>query len=162
MGEKDKLDHIIKQLNDLKGVPDKLNDVIKRVDNLNSEMMEWKLGVEKSLESAHKEIGDLKSKCQRCANQKEFVQLRKDLHNDNLKTRIHSYKQNLIFCGITGAENNKWETETILRNFWVDCLGIPEDIAYAITLLDCHRMKTTSFPANIIAKFAQLTDRSSE
>jgi hypothetical protein len=159
MGENTKLEYIIKQLSELKGIPDKINDVITRFDNFNAEITTWKRGVEESLENAHKEIADLKTKCANVVKRAEFEQLRKDFRNENLKARIHSYKQNLIFCGLNGVEQAKWETEQLLRDFWVNCLGIPEEIAYTISLLDCHRMKSDSNPANIIAKFAQMSDR---
>jgi hypothetical protein len=159
MGEPDKLDLILKQLDDLKGIPEKLNSVIMKFDSFIKETTVWKRGIEDSLESAHKDIVDLKTKCAEKTRHDEFQQLRTDFYNDNLRTRIKSNKQNLIFCGISGMEKGKWETESVLRDFWISHLGIPEDIVYSITLLDCHRMRSDSHSPNIIAKFAQMTDR---
>ena len=39
-------------------------------------------------------------------------------------------------------------------------MAIPEDTAYAMTILDCHWLKPrTGYPTAIIVKFAQLSDR---
>ena len=82
------------------------------------------------------------------------------MYRENLRERISSHKQNLIFEGIDGGEYNKWETEGVIRDFWAKCMAIPENTAYGMTILDCHRLKPREgYPTAIIVKFAQLSDR---
>ena len=167
MGETDKLDVIIAQLNELKGMPEKVNEVMDGFKNFRIEVNSWRNGVDaslnevkQSLESSHAEMSVLKTSLGTKARYADFKTLRDDMYRENLRERISSHKQNLIFEGIDGAEHNKWETEGVIRDFWDKCMAIPENTAYGITIIDCHRLKPREgYPTAIIVKFAQLSDR---
>ena len=172
MADNQKLDFIIAKLDALKGLPERLDNVMGEINRFRQEVNEWKRGVESSIKQvedsvkfAHGEIKDLKKECDKLKDKNvpsyaAFAELREDMHRANLKDRINSYKHNLIFEGLEGAEQNRWETESMLREFWVEKMEIPEGVAHEIILFDCHRLKPRKGrPANIVAKFAQMSDR---
>ena len=167
-----KLDFIIAKLDALKGVPERLDNVMCEINRFREEVKDWKSGVESSIKQvedsvkfAHEEIKDLKKECDKLKKKDvpsyaAFAELRDDMYRANLKDRINSYKHNLLFEGLDGVEQDRWETESLLLEFWVEKMEIPEGVAHEIILFDCHRLKPRQGrPANIVAKFAQMSDR---
>jgi len=161
----EKLDKILKQLDELKGLPERIEKVTSSVDSFRDEVKVWRQGIEQSLEYLQKDVADLKKdfdvlKKKEVPTVDDFKTIRDDMHNERLKDQIKSYKYNLIFVGLEGHEQNKWDTESNLRQFWVDCLNISEDTAYSILIADCHRLQPRKGqPANIVCKFVQMSDR---
>ena len=110
MGETDKLDVIIAQLNELKGMPEKVNEVMDGFKNFRIEVNSWRNGVDaslnevkQSLESSHAEMSVLKTSLGTKARYADFKTLRDDMYRENLRERISSHKQNLIFeAALTG------------------------------------------------------------
>ena len=60
--------------------------------------------IKDSVENAHTEIKDLKTSLLTKARYDDFKVLRDDMYRENLRERIASHKQNLIFDGIEGGE----------------------------------------------------------
>ena len=166
MTDNTKLDLIIGQLNELKVLPARLDTVISGLDSFRAEVSVWKQSVDESLkevehsvEFAHSEILDLKKGVDALKKAEaslptyeQFETVGQDVHNEILKTRIQSYKHNLIFEGIEGQERNRWVTESKLREFWVSCMEISEETTNSIFIADCHRLQPRKGgrPANIV------------
>ena len=125
-----KLDFIIAKLDALKGVPERLDNVMCEINRFQEEVKDWKSGVESSIKQiedsvkfAHGEIKDLQKECDKLKNKDvpsyaAFAELRDDMKKANLKDRINSYKHNLLFEGLEEVEQDRWGTESLLRDFF--------------------------------------------
>ena len=149
---------------------DKILEKLEDINKLRSELTEWKKEMntrmekqEQSIEHAHKEIDDLKTKVSACASYHRLAELREDFENESIRNRVQSYKYNLIFSGIPGDEKTKYDTEEVVRDFIKTKLKIEPYVADYMIIADTHRMgkKQIGRPRNIIVRFAQMSDRDS-
>lgn len=154
--ENEKLDRILERLDDITKLRNDLNQWKKEITNRLEKN-------EESLEFAHKEIKDLKETIVNKTNNcdKEVSTLRNDFVSEGIKARVHSYKYNLLFIGIPGDEQNKWDTEYVVREFMKFKLDIGAEIVDYMTFADIHRIgpKQTGKSRNIVVRFVQMSDR---
>ena len=78
--------------------------------------------IEESVKFAHGEIKDLQKECDKLKKKDvpsyaAFAELRDDMYRANFKDSINSYKHNLLFEGLEGVEQDRSETESLLRKF---------------------------------------------